>query len=225
MLALIVGAIMIVGGVAQARVRRRPALEADADRLHERARADDPRRAAAEAVRVLGRRRRADRRGARRSSTGSPPGEAVGAAVGVGVGQPGADPGPRGAGCRGSPACSSRSSSRSPRRRRFDLADHGVSLVGTLPQGFPPLTLPAARCSDLPLLVAGALGIALVVADRHDLDGVGVRRAHRPGGRRQRRDDRHRRRQRRRRASSRASRSAPAARAPRSPSRRAPRRR
>ena len=43
----------------------------------------------------------------------------------------------------------------------FDLADHGVSLVGTLPQGFPPLTVPNP-ISDLPLLVAGAIGIALV---------------------------------------------------------------
>jgi high affinity sulfate transporter 1 len=43
----------------------------------------------------------------------------------------------------------------------FDLADHGVSLVGTLPKGFPPLTVPHP-VSDLPLLVAGALGIALV---------------------------------------------------------------
>jgi high affinity sulfate transporter 1 len=43
----------------------------------------------------------------------------------------------------------------------FNLADHGVSLVGTLPQGLPPLTWPNP-VSDLPLLVAGALGIALV---------------------------------------------------------------
>ena len=43
----------------------------------------------------------------------------------------------------------------------FDLADHGVSLVGTLPKGFPPLTFPSP-VSDLPLLFAGALGIALV---------------------------------------------------------------
>ena len=43
----------------------------------------------------------------------------------------------------------------------FDLAEHGVSLVGTLPKGFPPLTVPDP-VSDLPLLVAGALGIALV---------------------------------------------------------------
>jgi high affinity sulfate transporter 1 len=43
----------------------------------------------------------------------------------------------------------------------FNLADHGVSLVGALPNGFPPLTFPHP-VSDLPLLVAGALGIALV---------------------------------------------------------------
>jgi MFS superfamily sulfate permease-like transporter len=41
------------------------------------------------------------------------------------------------------------------------LADHGVSLVGTLPRGFPPLTFPNV-VSDVPLLIAGALGISLV---------------------------------------------------------------
>jgi high affinity sulfate transporter 1 len=43
----------------------------------------------------------------------------------------------------------------------FNLADHGVSLVGRLAQGFPPLTVPNP-ISDLPLLIAGAFGIALV---------------------------------------------------------------
>jgi high affinity sulfate transporter 1 len=43
----------------------------------------------------------------------------------------------------------------------FNLANHDVSLVGTLPKGFPPLTWPSP-VSDLPLLVAGALGIVLV---------------------------------------------------------------
>jgi MFS superfamily sulfate permease-like transporter len=43
----------------------------------------------------------------------------------------------------------------------FDLGSHGVSLVGTLPEGFPPLTVPNP-VSDLPLLFAGALGIVLV---------------------------------------------------------------
>ena len=43
----------------------------------------------------------------------------------------------------------------------FNLSDHGVSLVGTLPKGFPPLAFPSP-VSDLPLLFAGALGIVLV---------------------------------------------------------------
>ena len=44
----------------------------------------------------------------------------------------------------------------------FDLAGHGVSLVGVLPKGFPPLTIPHVRLADLGPLFAGALGIALV---------------------------------------------------------------
>lgn len=43
----------------------------------------------------------------------------------------------------------------------LNLGDRGVALVGQLPQGFPPLTLPRS-VSDLPLLVGGALGITLV---------------------------------------------------------------
>ncbi len=43
----------------------------------------------------------------------------------------------------------------------FNLGDHGVSLVGTLPSGFPPLTFPSP-VSDLPLLFAAAIGITLV---------------------------------------------------------------
>ena len=44
----------------------------------------------------------------------------------------------------------------------FDLATRGVSLVGRLPQGFPPFTIPDVGWSDLALLLGGALGIALV---------------------------------------------------------------
>jgi high affinity sulfate transporter 1 len=44
----------------------------------------------------------------------------------------------------------------------FSLADHGVSLVGVLPKGFPPLTIPSVRLADLGPLAAGAVGIALV---------------------------------------------------------------
>ncbi|MDI3213640.1 sulfate permease [Arthrobacter sp. AL12] len=44
----------------------------------------------------------------------------------------------------------------------FGLADRGVSLVGVLPQGFPPFTIPSLDFSDFALMFAGALGIALV---------------------------------------------------------------
>ncbi len=44
----------------------------------------------------------------------------------------------------------------------FGLAGHGVSLVGVLPKGFPPLTIPSVRLADLGPLLAGAAGIALV---------------------------------------------------------------
>ncbi|MEU8816587.1 sulfate permease [Actinoplanes sp. NPDC048796] len=44
----------------------------------------------------------------------------------------------------------------------FDLENHGVDLVGPLPQGFPPFTIPSVSWSELGLLAAGALGITLV---------------------------------------------------------------
>ncbi|MGY1802221.1 SulP family inorganic anion transporter [Blastococcus sp. SYSU D00922] len=44
----------------------------------------------------------------------------------------------------------------------FDLGERGVDLVGTLPEGLPPLTLPSVDWSDVGPLVAGALAIALV---------------------------------------------------------------
>ncbi len=44
----------------------------------------------------------------------------------------------------------------------FGLAGHGVSLVGELPRGFPPLTVPSVHLADLGPLLAGALGIAVV---------------------------------------------------------------
>src|SRR4051812_40506925 len=44
----------------------------------------------------------------------------------------------------------------------FQLADHGVDLVGELPRGFPPPTVPTFPLEDLGPLIAGALGIALV---------------------------------------------------------------
>ncbi|HEU5109293.1 MAG TPA: sulfate permease [Micromonosporaceae bacterium] len=44
----------------------------------------------------------------------------------------------------------------------FDLADRGMSVVGPLPQGLPPLTLPKLAWGDLDLLIIGAVGITLV---------------------------------------------------------------
>jgi high affinity sulfate transporter 1 len=44
----------------------------------------------------------------------------------------------------------------------LDLGERGVKLVGPLPQGLPPLTLPHASWSQMGLLLVGALGITLV---------------------------------------------------------------
>ena len=44
----------------------------------------------------------------------------------------------------------------------FDLVDHGVAVVGSLPQGFPPFTIPDVSLTDIAQLIPGALGIALV---------------------------------------------------------------
>jgi high affinity sulfate transporter 1 len=44
----------------------------------------------------------------------------------------------------------------------FNLTDLGVKVVGPLPEGFPPFTIPTVPAGDLLLLFAGALGIALV---------------------------------------------------------------
>ncbi|XAS64761.1 SulP family inorganic anion transporter [Pseudarthrobacter sp. So.54] len=44
----------------------------------------------------------------------------------------------------------------------LNLADRGVSLVGELPQGFPPFTVPSLELTDVALMSAGALGIAVV---------------------------------------------------------------
>ena len=44
----------------------------------------------------------------------------------------------------------------------FNLVDRGVKVVGPLPEGFPPFTIPTVPISDLLLLLAGAVGIAVV---------------------------------------------------------------
>jgi len=44
----------------------------------------------------------------------------------------------------------------------LNLSDHGVKLVGTLPQGFPTPAFPSVPFNDLARLLAGAVGIAIV---------------------------------------------------------------
>jgi high affinity sulfate transporter 1 len=44
----------------------------------------------------------------------------------------------------------------------FRLGEHGVNLIGVLPKGFPPLTIPSVGWSDVGPLAGGALAIALV---------------------------------------------------------------
>ena len=44
----------------------------------------------------------------------------------------------------------------------FDLKDRGVTVVGPMPEGVPPFTVPTVPLEDVWLLVVGALGISLV---------------------------------------------------------------
>ena len=44
----------------------------------------------------------------------------------------------------------------------FGLGEQGVRLVGVLPSGLPPFSIPRAELMDLPLLAVGAIGIAVV---------------------------------------------------------------
>ena len=85
---------------------------------------------------------------------------------------------------QGARRCWSWSCSRSPPASSSTWPTTASSLVGRAAQGLPAAHHPArrrgptsGRCSP------AALGIAAGVAGRHDLDRVGVRRAHRPGGR------------------------------------------
>ena len=44
----------------------------------------------------------------------------------------------------------------------WDLEADGVDTIGVLPSGFPPFTLPSAHWGEMPMLIVGALGISLV---------------------------------------------------------------
>ena len=178
MLALLVGAIMLLAGAAQARLHRRPAVEADADRLHERTRADDPGRPAPEAVRLLGRRRRlhprARGRSSRASSTARPwrPRWRSGSAALVVI------------------LVLQRAMPKVPAVlvavvlsilavEVFDLAASGVSRGRDAAEGFPPFTVPDVGLGRPPAPDRRGARHRVRRAGRHDLDGVGVRGARR----------------------------------------------
>ena len=79
----------------------------------------------------------------------------------------------------------------------FDLTAHGVSVVGPLPSGFPPFTIPHVSLSDVSLLLARRVRHRVRRARRHDLDGVLVRGPSGRSGARGPGDDRDRSRERR----------------------------
>ena len=63
----------------------------------------------------------------------------------------------------------------------LDLPGKGVKVVGDLPQGFPPFTLPLVSVGDIGLLVVGALGITLVaLADTISTASAYARRTKQP---------------------------------------------
>src|SRR4051812_22610967 len=64
----------------------------------------------------------------------------------------------------------------------FDVGGRGVSLVGVLPKGFPPLTIPTVAWSDLGPLAAGAPAIAGGLLARTPSPPSGFPRRPRQGG-------------------------------------------
>ena len=159
-------------GPGEARVHCRPAVQAHPDRLHERARADDPGRAAAEALRLLDRGERTDRRGAevrQRARVGGRRGRRRCR----GGGQPRADPDP--------PALAAPHPRRAGRGRRRDRRDLGARSLrprglarrdpargAALPHLAEPGVRPPAPGCGSPRHRAG-------IPDRHDLHRFGVR--------------------------------------------------
>ena len=118
-------------------------------------------------------------------------GDAVGAAVAIGLGQPGADP-------RDRPLAAARAR-RTRRGGRGDRGHLGVRSVEPrrLARRQPAQGLSAAHLAAPGVGFSAARGRRarhrVGRAHRHDLDRLGLRRAHRSGGQRRRRDDRDRR--------------------------------
>ena len=174
-LALLVGLVMTGRRPRPLRLRRRPALQAHPDRVHERARPDHRRRSAAEALRVLGGRRRPHRRGAR---------------VPVRAGGRRGQHDRRGHRRSRRSSASSSSSGCCPRCpsvlvvvvlaalavNLLDLQEAGVDTIGVLPQGFPPLTLPTVPVGRPRRPVPRSGGHRRRRPRGHDVDRLLVRR-------------------------------------------------
>lgn len=56
----------------------------------------------------------------------------------------------------------------------LDLGQYGVSVVGTIPAGFPMPALPQVSLSDIPFLIAGAVGIVFIAIG----ESIGVARVY-----------------------------------------------
>ena len=186
-------------GDRPAGLRRRPVLQAHPDRLHERPGPHDPRGPAPEALRVLHRRRLVPRGADAASCRGWPTGRRF----------PRPWPSawrvwPSSWGSEGSrprsPECWPPSSRPSRRSSCSTSAARASRWSASCPRASPRSPCREWGSRDLALLVGRRPRHHAGVAHRHDLDVIGVRRSHRPGGRRQPGDDRHRHRQPRRRA-------------------------
>src|SRR5829696_4506644 len=197
MLALLVGGHDRARRHRQAGIRRRPAVQADPDRLHERARPHDLGGSAPQAVRLLGQCRRVHPRGGRLLQGAGRRRDGGGGARGRS-----ARPGPH----HRAPAAASKAPRRAGGRSRLDPGRKRLQpgRPRSLPGRPTPQGLPAVHAAERGDVRPGAAGGRRDrhrgrVAHRHDLDLLGVRGPDRPGGRREPGDDRDRRGQHRRR--------------------------
>ena len=162
-------------GIAQARLRRRPALEPGPDRLPGGPRGRHLHRPAAQAVRVLDRRRAASSTKLVAFLQGLD--ETNPWALGHRPAQPGHHPGPQAGRRRGRPASSSRSSSRSRCRSSSTSPRMACRSSACCRRGSRCRRSRRSTLVGHPAAVrGGASGISLVADRRHDLDVRRVRR-------------------------------------------------
>ena len=158
MMAMIVGLILIGLGHRQARLRRRPAVEGGAGRLHERAGDHDHRRPAARSCAGSRPTPTASSTSCRRSSTGFDETQHRPRSCSAS---------PRWPSCSLLPRFTTHDPGRARRRRRRHRG-HGAcststsATVGALPQGLPRPALPWTDIGDVGPMLVAAIGITLV---------------------------------------------------------------